>query len=94
MDDLEKSKIERKLQRLGLAPGSEDYELAKKSLSKPIEDRPEIVNKLASMYEGVVKKAPPLPSEIGKYSKGGTVGSASKRADGIAKRGKTRGKIC
>jgi hypothetical protein len=27
------------------------------------------------------------------YSKGGKVGSASKRADGIAKRGKTRGKI-
>jgi hypothetical protein len=28
------------------------------------------------------------------YSKGGSVGSASKRADGIAKRGKTRGKMC
>ena len=26
--------------------------------------------------------------------KGGSVGSASKRADGIAQRGKTRGKIC
>jgi hypothetical protein len=28
------------------------------------------------------------------YAKGGSVGSASKRADGIAQRGKTRGKIC
>ena len=28
------------------------------------------------------------------YKKGGSVGSASKRADGIAMRGKTRGKIC
>lgn len=93
MDDLAKAKIERKLQKIGLTPGSEDYELAKKSLSKPIEDRPEMVNKLASMYEGVAKKAPPLPSEIGKYSKGGTVGSASKRADGIAKRGKTKGRM-
>ena len=27
------------------------------------------------------------------YKKGGTVGSASRRADGIAKRGKTRGKM-
>lgn len=27
------------------------------------------------------------------YAKGGSVGSASKRADGIAKRGKTRGKM-
>jgi hypothetical protein len=29
-----------------------------------------------------------------KYSKGGSVSSASKRADGIAVKGKTRGKIC
>ena len=29
-----------------------------------------------------------------KLAKGGSVGSASKRADGIAQRGKTRGKIC
>lgn len=28
------------------------------------------------------------------YAKGGSVGSASKRADGIAQRGKTRGKMC
>jgi hypothetical protein len=28
------------------------------------------------------------------YKKGGSVSSASKRADGIAQRGKTRGKIC
>lgn len=92
MDDLAKARIERKLQKIGLTPGSADYELAKKSLSKP--DEPEVANKLSSMYGEAPKKAPPLPSEIGKYSKGGTVGSASKRADGIAKRGKTRGKIC
>jgi hypothetical protein len=29
-----------------------------------------------------------------KYAKGGSVGSASKRADGIATKGKTRGKMC
>ena len=29
-----------------------------------------------------------------KKAKGGMIGSASKRADGIAQRGKTRGKIC
>lgn len=28
------------------------------------------------------------------YARGAKVGSASKRADGIAQRGKTRGKIC
>jgi hypothetical protein len=32
-------------------------------------------------------------SDMG-YKKGGSVGSASKRADGIAVKGKTRGKIC
>lgn len=29
-----------------------------------------------------------------KMRKGGSVGSASRRADGIAKKGKTRGKMC
>jgi hypothetical protein len=29
-----------------------------------------------------------------KYAKGGSVSSASKRADGIATKGKTRGKMC
>ena len=33
------------------------------------------------------------PEEEKKYAKGGKVGSASRRADGIAKRGKTRGKM-
>ena len=36
------------------------------------------------------KKMPPSPREM---AKGGKVGSASKRADGIAQRGKTRGKM-
>jgi hypothetical protein len=32
--------------------------------------------------------------EMKKLNVGGSVGSASKRADGIAQRGKTRGKMC
>lgn len=31
--------------------------------------------------------------KIKRYAKGGSVGSASKRADGIAQRGKTRGRV-
>ena len=31
---------------------------------------------------------------VKKYASGGSVGSASKRADGIAQRGKTKGRIC
>ena len=34
------------------------------------------------------------PVRLGRLAKGGSVGSASKRADGIAQRGKTRGKMC
>jgi hypothetical protein len=39
-------------------------------------------------------KTEPAPMPVVKKAKGGKVGSASKRADGIAARGKTRGKIC
>ena len=41
--------------------------------------------------KAVTGETPPAPV---KKAKGGSVGSASKRADGIAQRGKTRGKIC
>ena len=37
------------------------------------------------------KSTPVAPPK--KYAKGGSVGSASKRADGIAQRGKTRGRM-
>jgi len=43
------------------------------------------------------KKAPTTATTMGegkpKFKKGGSVGSASKRADGIAQRGKTKGRI-
>jgi hypothetical protein len=35
-----------------------------------------------------------IPGNPFGLKKGGTVSSASKRADGIAQRGKTRGKVC
>ena len=35
-----------------------------------------------------------LKDNMLEFKKGGSVGSASKRADGIAQRGKTRGKFC
>ena len=51
------------------------------------------------------KGQPPMPDEgpttpapmrrgPGMFSKGGSVGGASRRADGCAQRGKTRGKMC
>jgi hypothetical protein len=35
---------------------------------------------------------PPVPKDA-MYAKGGSVGSASRRADGIAKKGKTKGRM-
>lgn len=52
--------------------------------------------------EGVFREGMPVPQDIDGASvaprmpgmkKGGSVGSASRRADGIAKQGKTRGKM-
>ncbi len=36
-------------------------------------------------------KAKPAPKA---FAKGGSVGGASRRADGVAKKGKTKGKMC
>lgn len=47
-------------------------------------------NKAAAEQGGLEGKAPEKQSKMPKFSKGGT---ASSRADGIAMRGKTRGKI-
>lgn len=47
----------------------------------------------ADAWAARVKNARSAPGMTG-YKKGGSVSSASKRADGIAQRGKTRGKIC
>jgi hypothetical protein len=43
----------------------------------------------AAAAEGGMKKG----GKVKKMAKGGSVGSASKRADGIASRGKTRGRM-
>jgi hypothetical protein len=44
---------------------------------------------------GLINKIKSKVSEKGiNMKKGGSVGSASKRADGIAQRGKTKGKVC
>ena len=43
--------------------------------------------------DGKITRADVLKGR-GVFKKGGSVGSASKRADGIAQRGKTKGRIC
>ena len=48
--------------------------------------------KLGMKKGGAVKK--PTKKPVAKYASGGSVSSASRRADGIATKGKTRGKMC
>lgn len=43
---------------------------------------------------GLYAKARAKFNELTGYAKGGKVSTASKRADGIAQKGKTRGKVC
>jgi hypothetical protein len=49
---------------------------------------------LKRLGESPMEKAERKAKEIRGYKSGGSVSSASKRADGIAMRGKTRGRIC
>jgi len=47
------------------------------------------------MEQQAAKTAPTTRSTMGAaFAKGGKVGSASKRADGIASKGKTKGRVC
>jgi hypothetical protein len=64
---------------LGLIPAALDYNAKDKDKDK----------KDASMKTPGMKRG----GAVKKYAKGGSVGSASKRADGCAQRGKTRGKM-
>lgn len=59
---------------------------AKERMAKEDAKSPETVQ---AKVNKAVEKVEPV-----KKAKGGMVGSASKRADGIAVKGKTRGKIC
>ena len=89
MSKYEKMSTSQKLQHLGLSEGSEDYEKAKKTLESGALAGLDKFSERAR--EG--KKRVPLPSELIDYKKGGKVSSASKRADGCAMRGKTKGKM-
>jgi hypothetical protein len=64
-------------------------------------NKPMMAPKSGNLGDMLVKKGRPAPAGAmdgeapsAAYKKGGSVGSASKRADGIATKGKTRGKIC
>lgn len=71
-------------------------DLSGKTREKTGSDRPDMggaIGRGISNFFGSIRERG-RKSNPEAYAKGGSVGSASKRADGIAQRGKTRGKIC
>ena len=77
------------------------YETINKLLEKPDDlaaaekDRDDYKKQLAAMQAAQTPQAPQAPAQVyaPRMKAGGKVSSASKRADGIAKKGKTRGRM-
>jgi hypothetical protein len=80
----------RVLARKGIPSYSERYAAGERAAARRATARAErkLDEKLASDMEGGFKRG----GSVKRYASGGSVSSASKRADGIAKKGKTRGK--
>lgn len=78
-------------QDLGIAEDPNKYKKTPQGEAIANSDAAKGARNYVRMYkEGIGMKS---KNDDYEYKKGGKVGSASKRADGIAKRGKTRGKI-
>jgi len=84
-----------RLERPGTVAGKDflarDYEGAAKATSKGSPKKQLGYSKDTDVTDVIAKKR---GGAVKKYASGGTVSSASKRADGIATKGKTRGRMC
>lgn len=84
-----------RLERPGTVAGKDflarDYEGAAKATSKGSPKKQLGYSKDTDVTDVMAKKR---GGAVKKYASGGTVSSASKRADGIATKGKTRGRMC
>jgi len=65
------------------------------NLAAAEKDRDDYKKQLAAMQAAQTPQAPQAPAQVyaPRMKAGGKVSSASKRADGIAKKGKTRGRM-
>lgn len=73
-------------------------EARKKRMEMPADEYGKMVDKTMGKSEGRMKgdfneEPDTAPKKVKKYAKGGSVSSASKRADGCAQRGKTKGRM-
>jgi hypothetical protein len=73
------------------APAASPAPIAPKMGAMGAQAMPLAANNLRAPVMGSGNIAPGAPRMMGGMKKGGKVSSASKRADGIAQRGKTRG---
>jgi len=71
----------------------EQNEIAQKNLDKQASEGSKLAKFLGGNPEPKEKEVKETPQPVKKMAKGGKVSSASKRADGIATKGKTRGRF-
>jgi hypothetical protein len=98
----EMAKIEKSRERLQMGQAGERDMLSKvsstsrkaaKDMQRSANEMRESVDPAAREYELAVDSGYKKGGKVKKYAMGGSVGSASKRADGCAVKGKTRGKM-
>jgi hypothetical protein len=85
----------KRLEKPGTVAGKDflvrDYEGAAKTASKGVPKKQLGYKKDSDVTDVIAKKR---GGSVNKYASGGMTSSASRRADGIATKGKTRGKVC
>jgi len=71
----------------------EQNEIAQKNLDKQASEGSKLAKFLGGNPEPKEKEVKETPQPVKKMAKGGTASSASKRADGCATKGKTKGRF-
>ena len=74
-------------------PSSGQMTAEQEARARAIAEEAKMQAKMEAAYNTAAPRSMGTYQEPEKKAKGGSVGSASKRADGIAQRGKTRGKM-
>jgi hypothetical protein len=79
---------------MGSVPTSEQAAENRQAAMGKLKSLGSSVSDYFSKFETPAERRSREAKETKPYKKGGSVSSASKRADGIAQKGKTRGKMC
>lgn len=87
--------LRKRLMRAEAGGGSESRDMSRYVRNSPVRELDPMLEASRMADEGNpnFKKGGKVKPKVKKYASGGMVGKASKRADGIAKKGKTKGRI-